>query len=271
MGGLCAFRFKRYERRERGKPRINLQKTEKLVFSEGGLLQDSMKGYEFRQEQFMTALEIAESIEKTANLMIEVGTGTGKSIAYLAPIAYACISTMNQAVVSTRTRSFKIAVKKDVEVQRTFPNLDDLRVSVMKGRERYLCVRKLFEVVTLALNKMLDEEMSKELSGILIWSMITCEGDLDTLPLKEEMRRMISGNRFDCTRRLCPFFEICPYYVQRENAKCSDIVITNHSFLFSEANIRLSDGDAEEREDIGTLLPDSNISLWMRHMSSRLH
>ncbi|HNU24132.1 MAG TPA: ATP-dependent DNA helicase, partial [Mesotoga sp.] len=248
--------LKRNERRERGNPRINLQKTVKLVFSEGGLLQDSMKGYEFRQEQFMTALEIAESIERDGNLMIEVGTGTGKSIAYLAPIAYACISTMNQAVVSTRTRILQDQLfKKDVEVLRTFPNLDDLRVSVMKGRERYLCVRKLFEVVTLALNKMLDEEMSKELSGILIWSMITCEGDLDTLPLKEEMRRMISGNRFDCTRRLCPFFEICPYYVQRENAKCSDIVITNHSFLFSEANIRLSDGDAEEREDIGTLLP----------------
>ena len=246
----------RSERRESGNSRIDIKKAVRLVFSEGGLLQDSMEGYEFRQEQFMTALEIAESVEKGGNLMIEVGTGTGKSIAYLAPVAYACVSKMHQAVISTRTRILQDQLfKKDVEVLKTLPNLDNLRVSVIKGRERYLCVRKLFEVLNMALNKMLDESLSKELAGVILWSMFTREGDLDYLPLGDELRRMLSGNRFDCTRRLCPFFEVCPYYVQRENAKNSDIVITNHSFLFSEANIRLSDGEPEDGESIGTLLP----------------
>ena len=126
---------------------------------------------------------------------------------------------MHQAVISTRTRILQDQLfKKDVEVLKTLPNLDNLRVSVIKGG-RYLCVRKLFEVLNMALNKMLDESSSKRTCRCDSMVNVHERGDLDYLPLRDEFRRMLSGNRFDCTRRLCPFFEVCPYYVQRENAK----------------------------------------------------
>ncbi|HQN26975.1 MAG TPA: hypothetical protein PLT43_00370 [Mesotoga sp.] len=70
------------ERRERKTQRIDIQKAIRLVFSEGGLLQDLLSGYEYRQEQFMASLEIAESIVNENGIMIEAGTGTGKSMAW---------------------------------------------------------------------------------------------------------------------------------------------------------------------------------------------
>jgi len=125
---------------------IDLIKTVRMVFSEGGLLEDILEGYEYRQEQFMTALEIAESIEGKQGIMIEAGTGTGKSLAYLIPSAYYSISKGEQIVVSTRTRMLQDQLaRKDVAIVKKLPNLEELRVWTLKGRERYFCLKKYFE------------------------------------------------------------------------------------------------------------------------------
>lgn len=244
------------ERREMKTQRIDIQKAIRLVFSEGGLLQDLLPEYEYRQEQFMASLEIAESIVNENGIMIEAGTGTGKSMAYLAPIAYACASTTNQAVVATRTRVLQDQlVKKDLPVIKQLPNLKDLRSVSLKGRERYLCLRKLYENIRIVSNGMLARDTAWEIFGVILWSILTPDGDLDSLALEDDTRMTLAGNRFDCTRRLCPLYDACPYYVARDNARNADIVVTNHSLLFSEANLRIMDGEEEDFEALGTLLP----------------
>ncbi len=249
--------IKHISRRDRASQRIDIQKATRLVFGEGGLLEDLLPDYEYRQEQFMASLEIAESIENDSGLMIEAGTGTGKSIAYLAPLAYACVSTKNQAVVSTRTRILQDQlIKKDIPIIKKLPNLKDLRTSSLKGRERYLCVRKLYDNLQMSLNGFTTEAATKEIFGVLLWSMLTEDGDIDSISLADSARRSLTGNRFDCTRRLCQYYEICPYYINRENSRNSDLVVTNHTLLFNEANIRIMDGGENEgSEDLGTLLP----------------
>lgn len=238
---------------------IDLIKTVRMVFSEGGLLEDILESYEYRQEQFMTALEIAESIEEKQGIMIEAGTGTGKSLAYLIPSAYHSISEGEQIVVSTRTRMLQDQLaRKDVAIIKKLPNLEELRVWTLKGRERYFCLKKYFEELEYAVASGKSKDRT-ELFGVLLWSIKTSSGDLDELYLKEENRSKFTATRFECIKRLCPFFNRCPYYNSRDNAHNADIVITNHSLLFSEAHIRLEDSREDEDEPIGTLLPNFKV------------
>ncbi|AKI98271.1 hypothetical protein IX53_05020 [Kosmotoga pacifica] len=250
-------KLKKVPDRKREESKIDLIKSVRLTFSEGGLLEDILEGFEFRQEQLLTAMEVAENILENQGLMIEAGTGTGKSLAYLVPTAYYCLSTGKRAVISTKTRTLQDQLlRKDIPILKELPGLETLVATVLKGRERYLCPKKFVEL--LEVSTYTENSVSKILLGILIWSMLTESGDLDEILLPTELRKELGADRYSCTTQLCPFFERCPYFNARENAIRADLIITNHALLFSEAVIRLKDGDMD-KEVKGTLLPNFDL------------
>ncbi|OAA30990.1 hypothetical protein AT15_08410 [Kosmotoga arenicorallina S304] len=246
------------DERSESEPDIDLIKNVRMTFSEGGLLEDIFDGFEFRQEQLYTAMEIAENIKERQGLMIEAGTGTGKSLAYLVPVAYYSVGTGKHTVISTKTRTLQDQLlRKDIPVLKQLPGLQTLSTSVLKGRERYLCPRKFIELLEASSN--FDSDISKTLLGIVIWSILTETGDLDEILLPSQLRREIGADKYSCNKQICPFFERCPYFTARENASNADLVITNHALLFSEAAIRIKDGESLEKEVPGILIPNFEL------------
>ncbi|MGC9383537.1 MAG: ATP-dependent DNA helicase [Kosmotogaceae bacterium] len=238
---------------------LDTLKSVRIIFGEGGILQDHLNYYEYRQEQFMTAMEIAETIEHGKGLLLEAGTGTGKSLAYLVPVAYNSLSKNQKAIVSTRTRTLQDQlINNDVKILKNLPDLEQLNVTVLKGRERYLCTKKLFEELQLSENMRSKEEKITFL-GVAFWSFLTKTGDLDELSIKPLYRGRLITDRFTCLRKFCTFYDRCPYYNARANAKNSDITITNHSLLFNEAAIRLADGESDGDDSDGILLPKFDV------------
>ncbi len=235
---------------------IDLLEAVKLVFAENGLLEDIHPGYEFRQEQFQTSLEVAESIALEKGILLESGTGTGKTLAYLVPVAYHVVSSKRRAVVSTRTRTLQDQLmQKDVQIMRNLPELKEVRVTSLKGRERYLCPNKLLGHAHIAL---LDNSMNpyaKEMLALVLWSISTRDGDLDRIRISQETRSSVSASRFECGSRSCGDRGRCPYYRARENSRRSDIVITNHALLSSEIQMKSPEADSEN----GVLLPSFDV------------
>ncbi|MFO7882377.1 MAG: ATP-dependent DNA helicase [Kosmotogaceae bacterium] len=245
--------------RKNGIKGLDPMKSVRMIFGEGGILQDHLNNYEYRQEQFMTAMEIAETIDHGRGLLLEAGTGTGKTLAYLVPVAYNSLSKNKKAIISTRTRTLQDQlINNDVRILKNLPDLEQLNVTVLKGRERYLCTKKLFEELQLSENMRSKEEKLTFL-GVAFWSFLTETGDLDELSIKHSYRDRLITDRFTCLRKFCAFYDKCPYYSARTNAKNSDITITNHSLLFNEAAIRLADGEIEDDDSNGILLPKFDV------------
>ncbi|HAA84902.1 MAG TPA: ATP-dependent DNA helicase [Kosmotogaceae bacterium] len=252
---VCS-KLQRIRRQKRARKQIDLSEATKLVFAENGLLEGIHETYEFRQEQLQTAMEIAESITLDKGILLESGTGTGKTLAYLVPVAYHVLSSGRRAVVSTRTRTLQDQLmQKDVQIMRKLPELDDTRICSLKGRERYLCPSRLIHFMNSMLHQSPIEERSKEALALLLWSLVTPDADLDRMRVTEGIRNAVSSNRFDCLSRLCADRTRCPYYIARENAKNADIVITSHSLLSSEIQMRTPESDIDE----GILLPRFEI------------
>ena len=248
---VCS-KLQRMRKQRRTRKQIDLSEATKLVFAENGLLEDIHEGYEFRQEQLQTAMEIAESITLDKGILLESGTGTGKTLAYLVPIAYHVLSSGRRAVVSTRTRTLQDQLMhKDVQIMRKLPELSNTRTCSLKGRERYLCPSRLVHFTNSMLRQPAFGTRSREGLALLLWSLVTPDADLDRIRVTEATRKAVSSNRFDCVSRLCVDRTRCPYYIARENAKKADIVITSHSLLSSEIQMRTPEFDTDE----GILLP----------------
>ncbi len=241
---------------------IDLNKTVQLVFKEDGLLKDIIKDYEYRHEQFMTTLEIVESIKEENGMIVEAGTGTGKSLAYLVPLAYYTMSSDKKAVISTKTKILQDQLlDKDVKILRKLPSLTQLRVSVIKGRESYFCLENFFDFLDMVVDENPELLQSTDFLKILLWSMRTTTGDLDEI--NTSLKKFFKSNRYECKGMFCIYNKKCPYFVARENAKKSHVVITNHALLFSEAEIRMTDemaeGKDEDNTNDGILIPKFDV------------
>lgn len=241
---------------------IDLNKTLNLIFKEDGVLNDVINDFEYRHEQLMTTLEIADSIQEEKGIIVEAGTGTGKSLAYLIPLAYYAISNDKTAVISTKTKILQDQlIKKDVKLIKKLPNLSGIQVSVIKGRESYFCMEKFFNFLDLVIDENPELLKSLDFLKILLWSMRTKTGDLDEID--SDFKGFFKSNRYECKGMFCLYKKKCPYSNVRNNVKNSHIVITNHALLFNEAEMRMNDEMMYEKSDDnpveGILLPNFDI------------
>lgn len=215
------------------------------VFGPGGLLEKRHPGYEFRPSQLAMAKLAEEAFEKHQHTVIEAGTGTGKTLAYLIP----AIRSGRRVVVSTATKSLQEQLfQKDVPfLQKHFaPNL---KAAMMKGRANFLCRQKVHQMDGQPVLKGIDE--IDWFSQIRDWAKLTETGDrseLTFLPDDAELWNRIDARSDLCTGQKCAEFQRCFITAMHQRAQEADLIIVNHHLFFADLAIR--------QEDFGSILPE---------------
>ena len=215
------------------------------IFGPGGLLEKRHPGYEFRPSQLAMAQIAEESFEKHQHAVIEAGTGTGKTLAYLIP----AIRSGRRVVVSTATKSLQEQLfQKDVPfLQKHFaPNL---KAALMKGRANFLCRQKVHQMEGQPVLKGIDE--IDWFSQIRDWEKLTETGDrseLTFLPDDAELWNRIDARSDLCTGQKCAEFQRCFITAMHQRAHEADLIIVNHHLFFADLAIR--------QDDFGSILPE---------------
>jgi len=220
------------------------------VFTSTGALPDLVVGYEPRQGQIDMAKQVANTLNKDGLLVVEAGTGTGKSLAYLAPAAMRALGNGERVAVATRTRHLQQQLlERDVPMLRKL--YPDLQVAILKGRSNYLCRRKLgARLDELTKNPEPDSAEQRFLTDVRDWARITREGDLDDLPFvpDRDLWELVESSTEHTLRVRCPHYDECFYYRSRRRAAKAHLLLANHHLLLADLSLR-RDGVA------GGLLP----------------
>lgn len=206
-------------------------------FAPGGLVNRMYPGYEPRAEQVQMAVEVRDALATSTHRVIEAGTGVGKSIAYLVPMAE--LARRNKVTVGIATKSNNLA---DQLIYHELPRLSrelegGLTYCALKGYDHYPCLRKL-ERLARAHEIKTNRDPADTLTAIAVIYAFACQsptGDLDGLGIRWRSvnKPDLTTSSRECSRRLCPFYpDKCMVHGSRRRAARTDVVVTNHSLLF---------------------------------------
>jgi len=218
----------------------------KDVFGPGGFLAKSMgSDYEYRPGQLEMAEAVHDAFETHHHAIVEAGTGTGKTLAYLIP----AICSGRRVVISTATKSLQEQLyTKDIPfLQKHFA--PSLKVAVMKGRANFPCIAKLHQMADQALLKGMEE--LDAFRQIKDWAKLTETGDraeLTFLPDDSELWGRLDARRDTCTGQKCPSFNPCFVTGMHQRAKEADLIIVNHHLFFADLALK--------HDDFGSILPE---------------
>src|SRR6201988_3360320 len=215
------------------------------IFGAGGLLEKRHPGYEFRGSQLEMAQIADDAFQKHQHVVIEAGTGTGKTLAYLIP----AIRSGRRVVISTATKSLQEELfEKDIPfLQKYFAR--NLKVAVMKGRGNFLCREKVHRMGDQPVLKGLDE--LDWFQQIRDWEKVTSTGDraeLNFLPDDSELWQRLDARRDTCTGAKCPAFDRCFLTLMRQRAAEADLIIVNHHLFLADLALK--------QDDFGSVLPE---------------
>src|SRR5438309_3793966 len=217
----------------------------KQFFSRGGTLSQWHPNYEFRAGQVEMAEAVESALADKRHLIVEAGTGTGKTLAYLVP----ALLSGKRIVVSTGTKNLQEQLFfKDVPfLQQHFTR--PLKVCYMKGRNNYACRQKIYdadrEPVLAGLEEIADYRI------IRAWEATTATGDraeIRTLPENSNAWAKMDARRELCSGQKCPQFERCFITQMHQRAVESDIIIVNHHLFFADLAVK--------EDDFGGIIPE---------------
>ncbi len=214
-----------------------------FLLSDAGPLPQVLQRYESRPLQITMAEAVARVLNSEGELLVEAGTGTGKSLAYLLPSAMFAIERGERVVITTDTLALQDQLyQKDLPDVRTALHeagiTEDLRVSVMKGRANYLCLSRWFEHMDDPIESPADASLRAK---ILLWVGSTQTGDKAELRITREEDvhwRRFASERGRCSAKRCAFARVnqCFLYRARHMAANAHIVIANHSLMLSNSS-----------------------------------
>lgn len=201
-----------------------------------GNLKQLFPSYESREGQDIMFQEVFGALQDDSHLLVEAGTGTGKSLGYLLPSLYYGLKEDKKVVVSTHTIQLQEQLR-----QRDLPLLEKVlpmsfHASVFKGRSNYLCLRK-FENRQHIPEHAMGREEAVIRAGMTVWLGETTRGESEELNIggrnKDEWDA-VSSDAASCLNRACPWFRRCFYHRARQDAGKADLIITNHALLFTD-------------------------------------
>jgi len=204
----------------------------------GGSIQSTVPGFEHRVEQVQMARAIAEAINQEQQLIVEAGTGTGKSMAYLLPAMSFALDNQTRVVLSTNTINLQEQlVTKDIPMlKKALNHLAGLKTAILKGRSNYLC---LIRWDSLRQSLVLTQEEALFLARSLIWLNNTQTGDKAEIRLlnnEASIWSSVSAGEDTCHKESCHCYDEghCFLYRARQQAESAHIVVTNHALLLSD-------------------------------------
>ena len=241
------------------------------AFNANGVLAGANPQFKPRTGQTDMAMAVAETIASGGELVVEAGTGVGKTYAYLVPV----LLSGQRALVSTATKALQ-----DQLFSRDIPKLIDalnlpIRVALLKGRGSYLCTQRLSQA-----RQSHDASLrihAHALSKIETWAQSTRTGDLSELSGLDDRSPVIplvTSNRDNCLGSPCPQFKSCHVNLARKEAMSADVVVINHHLFFADLNVRET-GMAELLPSVQTVVFDEahqlneiGINFLGRHLST---
>jgi ATP-dependent DNA helicase DinG len=212
-------------------------------FGPGGILEQRLGDYEFRPSQIRMAEAVYQALDGQSHVIIEAGTGTGKTLAYLLP----ALLHGQRILVSTGTKTLQDQIfYKDIPLLERI--LDrPIRSAYLKGRNNYLCRLKLEAAHAEGLFSPKELRIFRK---IVDWSQVTETGDSAELgsDIDAELWSRLDARRDRCLGTKCQDYDRCFLTLMRQKAMESDIVIVNHHLFFADLSIR--------KADVGGILPD---------------
>jgi ATP-dependent DNA helicase DinG len=209
------------------------------VFGENGLIAQNHENYEYRNGQIKMAQAVASAFENKRHLIVEAGTGTGKTLAYLVPAIAASLGSKKRIIISTGTKNLQEQLmRKDIPfLQKALPR--KFVTEYMKGRSNYACLNRIAK----AENQPLLDGMQdvRYFDEIVHWSRETKIGDrseLTDLPDNLGFWSRINAKSDTCLGQKCPDFEPCFITRMRARAENADIIIVNHHLFFADLSVR---------------------------------
>lgn len=199
-------------------------------------LKDKLPEYEEREAQSIMLGEVSQAFEENKHLLIEAGTGTGKSLGYLLPAIYHSVKQEEKVMVSTHTINLQEQLR-----ERDLPMLTEVipfpfSAAIFKGRQHYLCLRKFEHKINRRdFTTPKDEIMTA--AQMIVWLSQTETGDDEELNLGNrggDFWETVASESDSCLGRNCPWFRKCFYHKAKHEAGVADVVITNHSKLFTD-------------------------------------
>ena len=203
-------------------------------FAPKGAFSRLMPGYESRPEQMNMARAVADSLNGCRHLVVEAGTGVGKTMAYLVPAILWTLANKVPVVISTNTKNLQSQiVDKDLPaVRRILP--EGFKVAVIKGRSNYLCLSRLEKLLEQRERFIGEPDAAEMIAEVCAWIFTTKYGDLSELPFAPLVADKIASAPEECRGRKCARFNSCFLQSARARSLAADIVITNHSLYFTE-------------------------------------
>ena len=205
------------------------------AFGEHGLLSRMPGEFHVRQGQTDMALAVARQIEQGGSLVIEAGTGVGKTYAYLVP----ALMSGERLILSTATKALQ-----DQLFERDLPTLMHalglpIRLALLKGRSNYLCTHRMRQ--HMGQEMLADRNGRAHMSIIAKWAQQTQTGDLaevEGLDDRSPILPMVTSTRENCLGSNCPDFRSCHVLEARRKAMAADVVVVNHHLFFADMAVR---------------------------------
>lgn len=237
----------------KGSPSLN------QFFGPGGVLSQTHPAYEFRRGQLQMAQAVEQALEERRHLIVEAGTGTGKTLAYLMPV----IRSGKRVIISTGTKNLQEQLfHKDVPfLQQSLYPEGNRKISVcyMKGRNNYLCRKKLYDLTGQPVLNGLDE--IEQYRAIAAWEENTASGDrseLASLPEASALWHKLDARADTCLGQKCSAWDKCFVTEMHRRAMESDIIIVNHHLFFANLAIKQQ---ADGAPDAG-ILPEAGAVIF---------
>ena len=211
------------------------------VFAPDGMMAH-LKGYEQRDEQVRMSLAVAEAFNRDGVALVEAGTGTGKSLAYLVPSILWAVRNNERVVISTNTINLQEQlIRKDLPFLARNSKIE-FKTALVKGRGNYACLRKLEHAE--AEPSLFPDESSAELTSIIEWSHASqdgCRSDLAFTP-RHSTWEEVCCEADQCSRSRCKHFNRCFFYRARRESSAARVLVVNHALLLSDIVLRKETG-----------------------------
>lgn len=221
------------------------------ILGPDGALASHIKGYAPREAQLQMAGAVERALKRKSVLLVEAGTGTGKTFAYLAP----ALASGKKIIVSTGTKNLQ-----DQLFQRDLPTIRaameaPVRTALLKGRANYLCLHRM--EVNIEDGRLPSKQTVSELQKVQRWSRHTVSGDISEVTDVAEDSQvwpLVTSTSDSCLGQDCPQYEDCFLVRARKSAQEADVVVVNHHLFFADAAIK--------EEGFGELLPDAEAVIF---------
>ena len=233
------------------------------ILGPGGRIAQRLEAYETRPQQLEMAEAVAQAITDREHLVVEAGTGVGKSFAYLVPAILAVAGESTNSAQTDRPRrivvsTHTIALQEQL-ISRDIPLLAgvlpvEFSAVLAKGRSNYISLRRLAGAITREGSMFNQTSELEQLESLLDWSIRTDDGsrsDLAFRPIPTVWDEVVS-DRNNCLRRSCPRHGECFYYQALRRTQNADVLIVNHALFFSDLSVRRAGGK---------LLPDYDVAI----------